>query len=205
MEYLTEDERRKFWDLLEYLEVFGLPYELSPHVLGSRDCWAHSLYELSMQDAETGERITFASGGRYDPLATRYASNQMPAVTISITCEVRGKTTFKRDTRGMPSIYYAHLGPEARRKSLSVLETLRRAEIPVYQSLLFDRIGQQMDRARQLAVPYILIMGYKEAMEDTVLVREIATNSQDSVPVDELPNYLRRRRMGSWKTLSPSL
>jgi hypothetical protein len=32
MEYLTEDERRKFWNLLEYLEIFGLPYELSPHV-----------------------------------------------------------------------------------------------------------------------------------------------------------------------------
>jgi len=57
MEYLTEDERRRFWELLEYLEIFGLPYELSPHILGSRDCWAHSLYEISTVDQETGTRI----------------------------------------------------------------------------------------------------------------------------------------------------
>lgn len=205
MEYLTEEERRKFWDLLEYLEVFGLPYELSPHVLGSRDCWAHSLYEISSTDEETGARVGLAFGGRYDPLATRFAARHVPAAMISIACEVRGKTTFKRENRGMPSIYFAHLGPEARRRTLVVLESLRKAEIPVHQSLLYERIGEQMQKAKELAVPYILIMGYKEAMENTVLVREVATNSQDAVPTDELPNYLRRRRMGTWKTLSPSL
>jgi histidyl-tRNA synthetase len=71
MEYLTEDERRRFWELLEYLEVYGLAYELSPQVLGSRDCWSHSLYEISTVDEETGARIAIAFGGRYDPLATR--------------------------------------------------------------------------------------------------------------------------------------
>ena len=42
-EYLIEEERRRFWSVLEYLEVTGLAYELSPHILGSRDCWEHSL------------------------------------------------------------------------------------------------------------------------------------------------------------------
>ena len=199
MEYLTEDERGKFWELLEHLEAAGLPYELSPHVLGSRDCWAHSLYELSTEDPETGARMSFAFGGRYDPLASRFAGTHTPAATVSIQCELRGKTTPKKESRGVPLIYFAHLGAEARRRTLTVLEILRRAEIPVYQSLLFDKIGDQMGRARSLAVPYILIMGYKEATENTILVREVATNSQDAIPVDELTNYLRRRRFAPWK------
>lgn len=196
MEYLTEEERRKFWELLEYLEVFGLPYELSPHVLGSRDCWAHSLYEMSTVDETTGGRVTVAFGGRYDPLATRFGSESTPAAMISIHCEVRGKSNVKRETRSMPSIYFAHLGPEARRRTLSVLESLRAAEIQVHQSLLYDKIGEQMAKAKQLAVPYILIMGYKEAMENTILVREVISNSQEAIPLPELTNYLRRRRMG---------
>lgn len=205
MEYLTEDERRRFWELLEYLESYGLSYELVPTVLGSRDCWAHSLYEISILDDETGGRIGIAFGGRYDPLITRFTGMPTHATMISINCETRGKTRIVRDARGLPAIYFAHLGPEARRRTLPVLEELRRAEIPVHQSLLFDKIGDQMTRAKEFAVPYILIMGYKEAMENTVLVREVATNSQDAVPIDELANYLRRRRMGTWKTLAPSL
>jgi len=198
MEYLTEEERRRFWELLEYLEISGIGYELSPQILGSRDCWAHSLYELSTVEPETSSRIPVAFGGRYDPLASRYGGN-LGAATISITCETKGKTRFKRETLGVPAIYFAHLGIEARRSALNTLKVLRQAEIPVYHSLCYERIGDQMAQAKALAAPYVLIMGYKEAMEGSIMVREVATNSQESIPVPELPGYLKRRRVGNWK------
>ena len=205
MEYLTEEERRKFWELLEYLETFGLPYELNAHILGSRDCWSHSLFEISTTDTESGARIPVAFGGRYDPLASRFARTPASAAMVSITCEVRGKTRIPREKRApqneaQPAIYFAHLGGEARRRALSVMENLRRAAIPVHQGLWHERIAEQMNTARELSVPYILIMGHKEAMEGTILVREVATNSQDAIPLPELPNYLKRRRIGAWKT-----
>jgi histidyl-tRNA synthetase len=196
MEYLTEEERRRFWELLEYIEVAGLAYELSPHILGSRDCWAQSLYELSMLDQETSSRIPVAFGGRYDPLANRFGGT-LGAATIAITCEVKGKNRVKRESPGVPAIYFAHLGIEARRAALKTLNVLRLAEIPVYHSLCFEKIGDQMLQAKALASPYVLIMGYKEAMENTIMVREVATNSQESVPVPELAGYLKRRRVGN--------
>lgn len=204
MEYLTEEERRKFWELLEYLEMFGLPYELNAHILGSRDCWSHSLFEISTMDRETGARMPIAFGGRYDPLASRFARTPSYATMVSITCEVRGKTRVKRETRALggeaqPAIYFAHLGGEARRRVLGVLENLRRASIPVHQGIWYERVAEQMAAARTLAVPYILIMGHKEAMEGTILVREVATNSQDAIPLPELSNYLKRRRIGAWR------
>lgn len=195
MEYLTEEERRRFWDLLEYLEMFGLAYELSPHILGSRDCWAHSLFQISGVDKESGSRMQVAFGGRYDPLASRFAAAPAPATMVSISCEIRGKTRPKREALGIPFIYFAHLGPEARRRTIGVMEGLRRAGIPVHHGLYHERIGEQMATARRLATPYILIMGHKEAVEGTILVREVATNSQDAVPLPELPGYLRRRRV----------
>ena len=195
-EYLTEDERRRFWEFLEYLEVFGLPYELSGHVLGSRDVWSHALYEISTIDSETQGRLPLAFGGRYDPVMSRFARRPESAAMIGINIEVRGGTKPKRPERSMPGIFFAHLGMEARRRALGVIETLRRAEIPVHQSLTYERLGEQMATARKLAVPYILIMGHKEAVENAILVREVATNSQESVPLTDLSNYLKRRRMG---------
>lgn len=197
MEYLTEDERRRFWELLEYLEMFGLPYELSPNVLGSRDCWSHSLFQISVIDPESHSRVPIAFGGRYDPLAARFAAAPLPASMIAINCEIRGKIRVKRAPASAPSIYFAHLGPEARRRSLPVLESLREAGIPVRHGLYHERIGEQMAAARKHASPYVLIMGHKEAVEGTILVREVATNSQDAIPLPELPSYLKRRRFVS--------
>ena len=195
MEYLTEEERRRFWDLLEYLEVFGIPYELSHNVLGSRDLWSHTLYELALIDKETGTHIPFAFGGRYDPLATRLANQDTSATTISIVCEVRGKWKVKQENRPIPAVYFAHLGLEARRKTFAVLETLRHAGIPIHQSLMHERLGDQMERAKKAKVSHLLLMGHKEAMEGTVLVREIATNAQEAVPVDDLAGYLRKQKV----------
>lgn len=201
MEYLTEEERRRFWDLLEYLEIFGLPYELDPRILGSRDVWSHALFEIAMTDQESGARIPLISGGRYDPLASRFSRFPHHGVMMTISCEVRGKTRIEPEQRSprvgvQPAIYFAHLGVEAKRRMLGVLETLRRADIPVHHGLWYDRIAEQMAAARELATPYVLIMGHKEAMEGSVLVREVATNSQDAIPLPELPGYLKRRRVG---------
>lgn len=192
MEYLTEEERRRLWDLLEYLEVFGVPYELHPGVLGSRDFWMHSLFELSAIDKETKTRLPFAMGGKYDPLATRIAGKDTPAATISIQCEIRGKTKIRTMPNATPSLYFAHLGIEARRRALALMENLRRAGIPVRQSLMHERLGDQMEHARHAGISHLLLMGHKEAMEGTVLVREVATNAQEAVPVGELPSYLKR-------------
>ncbi|MEK9154050.1 MAG: His/Gly/Thr/Pro-type tRNA ligase C-terminal domain-containing protein [Patescibacteria group bacterium] len=197
MEYLTEDERRRFWELLEYLEVYGLPYELSPHVLGSRDFWAHTLYQISAVNPESGLRMPIAFGGRYDPLAARFAAAPTSAAVISITCEIHGRARPKLEAPEIPSLYFAHLGSEARRKSLAVFEKLRAAGIRVHHGLCFDRINEQMAAARNLAPPYVLIMGHKEAIEGTIIVREAATNSQEVVSIPDLPNHLKRKKFFS--------
>lgn len=199
MEYLTEDERRRFWDFLEYLEVSNIPYDLSPHILGSHDCWSQSLFEIRAADLESGMRYSFAFGGRCDPLASRFAAKIVPAVSLTINCEIRGRVRTKQELGRLPAIYFAYLGIEARRRALSIIETLRRAEIPIYHGLMHERISEQMLAAKKAATPYILIMGHKEAMENTVLIREVATNSQEAIPLSHLTSYLRRHRVGNWK------
>ena len=199
MEYLTEEERSRFWELLEYLEAFGLPYELSGQVLGSRDCWSHTLFEISQVDAATGLRVPVAFGGRYDPLASRFARSPRTAAMISINYENRGNVKpvlqmQPQSTQIVPAIYFAHLGGIARQRSLAILENLRQAGIRVHQSLWHDRITEQMDRAHTLGVPYILILGHKEASEGTIIVREVATNSQSAIPISDLVGYIKRHR-----------
>jgi len=196
MEYLNEEERRHFWDLLEYLEVANLYYELNPRILGSRECWAHSLFDVCKIDAENETLVPFARGGRYDTLASTCLGAGSSAATVTIMCEVHGRSEVKRVKKNKPHhIYFAHLGPEAKRRSIPVLEMLRNSNINVYQSLAFDHIGEQMRLAKRLKVPYILIMGHKEATEGTVLVRDTLTNSQEPIVIDALPGYLRRRRL----------
>jgi len=53
-----------------------------------------------------------------------------------------------------------------------------------------------MEAAKNLHVPWMLVMGHKEAVEGTMLVRDVRLNAQEEVLLPELPGYLRRRRIG---------
>ena len=199
MEFLNEEERHHLANVLEYLEAANTYYELNPFVLGSRDCWTHTLFEVHGVDEATENSVPFARGGRYDRLASRSAQTNAAGVGMTLTFELKGATTpnFERIQRtGTPaSLYFAHLGTEAKRQSLRVLESLRHANIPVRQSLAYDHLSDQMAEAAALAVPYIIIMGYKEATENTIMVRDVRTNAQAAIPVGELVGYLKRRHL----------
>ncbi len=195
VEYLIEEERRRFWEVIEYLESVEIPYEIKPQLLGSRECWSHTLFQLSATDPETGAEIPLAFGGRYDPFALRISGRSVPSAMATFSCEIRGKT--KPQPRKAPAqgLFFAHLGTEARRRTLRVLELLRRESVPVHQSLLFERLGEQMVAAKKYGSSHMLIMGHKEAMEGTVLVRESLTNAQEAVAIEDLVPYLRRHHI----------
>lgn len=194
MDYLNEEERKHFWDVLEYLELSSTYYELNPLVLGSPDCWSQTLFDIAYVDQE-GRYVPFARGGRYDVLASRCAGPAARAVSVSIALDV--KTPLSFSAQPVPSVYFAHLGREAKRRAIPTLELLRRANIPVYQSLPYERLAPQMDLVKKLQVPWLLIMGHKEAVDGTMLVRDLRTNAQEEVLLPELPGYLRRRHIGA--------
>jgi len=197
-EFLNEEERQHLRLLLEFLEANDIFYELNPFVLGSRDCWTHTLFEMRAVDPDTQNLISFVYGGRYDSLVSMCPSAGIFAAGMSIVYERRGTGPLKTN-RQIPErqLYLAHLGIEAKRKSIRVLEILRQSQIPVYHSLTHDLMADQITEAKRLNVPFILVIGHKEALENTALVRDTRTNAQWAIPIPELPGYLRRRRLGA--------
>jgi histidyl-tRNA synthetase len=90
-----------------------------------------------------------------------------------------------------PKIYFIQLGSEAKLKSLNIIEILRKAHVPIAQSLSKDSLGSQLAIAEKLGVPYALIFGVKEALEDSVIVRDMSNRSQETVKLSKLLDYLK--------------
>ncbi len=69
---------------------------------------------------------------------------------------------------------------------------LRAERIPVYHSLTYDKFLDQMTAAESLNVPFVLIMGQKEANENSIVVRDMGSRAQETVSINELAGYLRK-------------
>lgn len=141
--------------------------------------------------------LTIAAGGRYDYLAKRMGSKKdVPAVGASIGVDrVFLSPNFKMSAPRIvkkPKIYFIQLGFEAKLKSLEVIEVLRNARIPVTHSLNRDSLGAQLGIAEKLKIPYAIIFGQKEALEGTIIVRDMMTRSQDTVKIEKLADFIKQ-------------
>lgn len=90
------------------------------------------------------------------------------------------------------SVFFVQLGDEAKHKSLRVIDILRQENIYIHHSLGRDKMASQLSMADRFKAPYILIMGKKEAMDGTVMIRDVSTRAQDTVTIKDLPEHLNK-------------
>ncbi len=195
--YLCHDCKKHFKEVLEYLEEMGIPYNINKCLVRGLSYYTRTVFEIiDTGISEDGSGLTIAGGGRYDYLAKHLGGKKdVPAVGISIGVDrIIVAPWYKKLTPRImkkPKIYFIQLGADAKLKSLNVIEILRKAHIPIAQSLSKDTLSQQLAIAEKLAIPYAILFGQKEALEDAVLVRDMATRSQETVKIKNLLEYIK--------------
>ncbi len=189
--------KKHFKEVLEYLEEMNIQYNINKNLVRGLSYYTRTVFEIIEQTAtEDGSPITLAGGGRYDYLARQIGSKKdIPGVGFSIGVDrIVASPWYKKLSPRIlkkPKIYFIQLGAEAKLKSLNVIEILRKAHIPIAQSLSKDSLGSQLAIAERLAIPYTLIFGVKEALDNSVIVRDMSNRSQDTVKLNKLLEYLK--------------
>ncbi|MFA6397689.1 MAG: histidine--tRNA ligase [Candidatus Paceibacterota bacterium] len=195
--FLSPSCKQHFKEVLEYLEAMKIPYNLNKNLVRGLSYYSKTVFEITENNPDDEEPLALAGGGRYDYLAKNLGSKKdVSAIGVAIGVDrvVSAKWSTKLSPRIMkkPKIYFIQLGNEAKLKSLNIIEILRKARIPIHQSLSKDSLGVQLGIAEKLQIPYTIIFGQKEALEDSVLVRDMETRSQKTVKIKDLPEYLKK-------------
>ncbi len=201
LNHLSAAAKKHFKEVLEYLDSANIVYKIDHTLVRGLDYYSHTVFEIKATPPTEGEEdaptpLTIAGGGRYDGLAKILGSKKpIPAVGAAIGIDrilnTEGIKAPKPRIMKKPKVYFIQLGFEAKLKSLSVIEMLRKAHVPIMQSLSKDGLGAQLGAAERLGVPYAIIFGQKEAMDGTVIVRNMDNHSQETVSLEELPSYLK--------------
>lgn len=193
--YLSASGKRHFKEVLECLDQMNIPYQIDKMLVRGLSYYTHTVFEI-IETAEDGSKMTIAGGGRYDYLAKQLGSKKdIPAMGGSFGVDRIIEQPWFRDLTPRimkkPKIYFIQVGVEAKLKSLNVVEILRKAHIPIMQSLSKDSLGAQLAIAEKSGTPYVMIFGQMEAVHDTVIVRNMETRSQETVPIAELATYIK--------------
>lgn len=199
--FLSASSRNHFKEVLEFVEALGIEFTLAPELIGEKNHSSHTVFcikstGLDRELTKDGLEV-LATGYRYSRLGKKMGlRKEVPMAGCSIFLnkhEPKAEKVYKELPRA--KFYLVQLGSEAKKRSLTLLESLRSNRIPVHHFIGKDKLTAQLTSAEQLRVSHLIIIGHKEALDNTATIRNMSTRAQDTIPMCDLPVYLKSIRL----------
>lgn len=205
MNYLSEESREQFREVLEYIESLNIQYSINHCLIGNGSFCSGTIFRVMnvVDTKESEDRIVCAIGERYNVVSRKaWGKKEIPAIGASIILDEKSNKGIKKHAnvknhskkkKGNETIFFfIQLGYDARLKSLTIIDMLRNANIHVHQSLSRDKISAQLTAAEKINAHYLLIVGQKEAIENSVTIRHMNTLVQETIAMANLISYLKK-------------
>ena len=197
IDHLCEECHKHFREVLEFLDEIELPYHLNPYLVRGLDYYTKTVFEIFENTEEGQKQGALAGGGRYDALVKLLGGKDTPAsggaAGIERIIALMKAKGIKFLEPAPAKVFLAQLGNLAKRKSLKILEDFRRQKILVSESFGRDSLKAQLARANKIGAKYALILGQKEALEGTIIIRDMATGRQETVKLEKVVREMEKR------------
>ena len=186
-QYVSDESREFHKTLLEYLNEYEIPYDENSLLIRGLDYYNQTVFEF--WDQSTGAQNSVAGGGRYDGLIELLGGKPTPGIGFGCGME---RVIYHMKEAGVLApqkdqvdVFVAQLGPDAKKKSLRLLETLRDKGVHKIGALGEASLKSQMRLADKFDARYTLLMGQLEVKENKIILRDMAAGKQNSMPFEE--------------------
>jgi histidyl-tRNA synthetase len=184
IDYLCTECRRDFAELQSALTALGVAYLIDKRLVRGLDYYTRATFEI--QTGELGAQSAVAGGGRYDKLVRELGGPDLPATGFAIGLDRLSEIAGLRagDFQLRPEIYLAALGERSRALAFEWACRLGRGGVRVEMEFGEKSLKSLLKTADRLGAAYVLMIGDKEVAEKAVLLRDMQTKEQLSIPFD---------------------
>ena len=191
-DHLCPECAEHFKQLQRYLELLGLPFVVNNHLVRGLDYYTRTVFEIQPEGG--GAQSTLAGGGRYDDLIEELGGKPTPALGFAAGIERIILNLKKQKVEApplpKPQVFIAYIGEVAKTEAVKLAADLRRGDIGVIAALGDKSLKAQLRQANNLGVSHAVIIGEEEVKGGTVILRDMTSAEQKSVPIGELRREL---------------
>ena len=194
LDFLDEESRKHFTNILEALDEVGIPYQLSPLHAGPE---GYSRTNLVIKYKLKNEIFVLGEGGYHENLMQSLCGKSHSCFGFSGSLSKihslleDSKITAVKETKN--DVFLVPLGELAAKKSLRLFKDLAVEKISVYDHFGSAGVKNQLKQAEAFHAPIALIMGQKEAMDEMVILRDVKSGMQEIISYDKIVQEVKKR------------
>ncbi len=198
-DYLSVESREHFTKTLEFLDELKIDYNFNPYLVRGLNYYNGVVFEFwpAKDDGTAISKLALAAGGRYDSLVEKLGGESVSALGVAIGVE-RTLAKIKNKSLLINSVeedivFIAQLGEQAKLKAMQLFVELEQEGFNVRQSFASNSLKDQLEDAVKAKAKTCLILGKKEIMDGTILLRDIESGAQETVVFKKVKDRLARR------------
>jgi histidyl-tRNA synthetase len=177
-----------FATLRQLLDELGIGYTLNPLLVRGLDYYTRTTFEF--EPAEEGSQSVICGGGRYDGLMEQLGGRATPGIGFGAGLE-RIMLNLRRqdlapEPQSSPDAFLAVADAAAQGRAMTLARELRRGGATVIAGAAGRSMKSQMRQANALGARFALVLGERELADGSVSVRDLATQTQESLPAGDV-------------------
>jgi histidyl-tRNA synthetase len=192
IDFLGPSSKDHFDQVLAGLDTLSIPYTLNSRLVRGLDYYSMTTFEVSC--SSLGAQNAIGAGGRYDGLFESLGGKATPAVGFAVGLErVLLALPESIIPNPKPWIFVAGFGKLGSQAGFSLLDSLRSHGITADTDHNASSLKAHLRSADRLSAPYVLILGDDEVSENQVILRNMVTKQQETIPLSQALSNLKER------------
>ncbi len=188
IDFLSENSRKHFKEVLEFLEIMEIAYKIDPTLIGDPQYSSETIFAID--SAKDDENLCY--GFRFNRMAKKMGhKKEVACVYTNISVKTKKSIKKVKLKNQSPKAYLVQFGPEAKVKSFLILEELYKSGVYISHAIAKDKLAGQINIAEGSDIPYILLLGQKEALENSVVIRNNSNRAQEIVLIPDIGKRLK--------------
>ncbi len=187
-DYQCDACKEHFVTVTGLLDKGGLSYTLNPRLVRGLDYYVRTTFEVT--SGKIGAQSAVAGGGRYDGLVKTLGGPDLPGMGFACGMERLALLLGEKDLPA-PDFYMAVLAPAALDDALLLALQLRAKGLTGECALAEKSAKSQMRQAGKSGSRYCLILGDAELAAGTIVVKDMAAGTQETISRESLFDHIR--------------
>jgi len=186
-DYLSDENRRHFGEVCEFLDHIGISYELDKRLVRGLDYYTRTAWEIKSD--KLGSQDSISGGGRYDLLVEQLGGKPTPGIGFAAGIErvILAMPVKEFEPNRKDFGFFIVVGDSRYKKeAFGLITRIRKLGIPADIDYLGRSLKAQMKQADKSGFIYSIILAEDEMSRGKAVLRNMADSRQTEIFVKDV-------------------
>lgn len=193
-DYLSKNSKERFDEVKALLSALSIPFEVDDSLVRGLDYYSETVYEFHYTSQKGLNYGAVGAGGHYGNLMKEFNGPDYPGVGFSFGIErivsVLTDDDLLPDVSNSLTAYVMPMDKSYVNSALMIASMLRVEGYSVDLCYEPSKLGSMFKKAEKKNSKYAIIIGENELESSTVVIKNMNTQVQETVKIDNLVDYL---------------